>query len=100
MKKLIIIGFFALIAFVTVGSAVLVSANTGERTEVKFRITREDLSDARAEQVTKRNIPPIPFDINRRYYLEHHTKEIRTKGFFGWTSQVDTLVTYIENEEN
>lgn len=85
MKKILIIGYFVGMMVLTYISGKAVATYASNTVEVKFRNIERRLSDS---EVHERNI--IPRD-NSYVFEESKIKEIRTKKFFGWKTEIEFL---------
>jgi hypothetical protein len=102
MKKLIIIGYFALSLVVT-GTVVLGSQLVKmDKIEVKVRTIKTTLSDYEVEKLNKSGSYNKKFELKegREFILAVDVKETRTKYFPIWHTKVDTLAEYILTEED
>ncbi len=102
MKKYIIPGFFILMLGLTLTVIYSFRVVTMPEQEVEFRKDRDKLSDTEVSELNKgkRFEKVIPFaQDGKSNYLYNELKITRTKNGFGWETKIDTLKTYIIEED-
>ena len=101
MKKLIIIGFFLFMIILTFVVVHATASILMTKTEINYRKLTHTLSETEVDNYNKLKILQKPLIIKEGYNLIRYDeiKETRTRKILGWSTKVDTLVSYVNQED-
>jgi hypothetical protein len=101
MKKLLITGYFVVTLLLTFLVAKAVGTYKNGNVEIKYRKLSQDISDVEMEDYNRRGVFEKQMEHKEGFEFVRYdeVKETRTKKMFGWETKVDTIKSYILQEE-
>lgn len=101
MKKLIISGYFVGMFLLTFLVAKAVGTYKSGDVEIRYRKLSKDVSDVEMEDYNRRKLfeKEMVYKHGFEFVRYDEVKETRIKKGFGWETKIDTLKTYILQED-